>query len=324
MEFLIDSGSTVSIIPLSYVDTEEPATSRNLFALNQTEVKTYGKRNLTTNIGLSQREMEWNSIVADTATVIIGADFLSYYKLAIDVGAKRLIETKNPNVLKLAEPKSEVSHKTPCKVIIAKEQCFSTEVYKQMVINGFPSLLLFQPPTNIKSDICHVIKTNGQPIRSKVRRLSSEMTKIAKEEIDELLDAKIIRPGISAWGSPIHMVKKKQPGKHRLKVEFRALNVVTKHDSYPLSILNDFVNSLHGCKVFSLIDFKSTFHQIPMHPDSVNKTGIITPWFFCMGLFAFRTSKFGAVFPKIYQSSYIGFRLRLRLLRWCSYFQPRS
>ena len=208
MEFLIDSGSTVSIIPLSYVDNDEPATSRNLFALKQTEVKTYGKRNLTINIGLSQKEMKWNFIVADTATAIIGADFLSYYKLAIDVGAKCLIETEKPNVLELAEPKSEVSHKPPCQSLIAKEQCVNAEVYKQMVINDFPFLLLFKPPTNIASDICHVIKTNGQPIRSKVRRLSPEMTKIAKEEIDKLLDAKIIRPETSQWESPKHMVKK--------------------------------------------------------------------------------------------------------------------
>ena len=126
--------------------------------------------------------MDWNFIVADPATAIVGADFLSYHKLAIDVGAKRLIETEKSNVLKLAEPNFEVSHKTPCKVLIAKEQCFNTEVYKQMVVNNLPSLLLFQPPTNIESDICHVIKTNGQPNCSKVRKLSPEMTKIAKKK----------------------------------------------------------------------------------------------------------------------------------------------
>ena len=115
------------------------------FALNQTEVKTYCKHNLTIDIGLSQKEMEWNFTVADTATTIIGTDFLSYYKLAIDLGAKRLIETKKSNVLKLAEPNFEVLHKTPCKVFISKEQCFNTEVYKQMIINNFPSLLLFHP-----------------------------------------------------------------------------------------------------------------------------------------------------------------------------------
>ena len=197
MKFLIDYGSTVSIVPLSYADNEEPATSRNLFALNLTEVKTYGKGDLTIVIGLSQKEMEWNLTVADTATANVGADFLLHYKLAIDVGVERLIETEKANVLKLVKPKSEVSHGTSCKVLIAKEQCFITEVYKQVVINDFAFLMLFQPSTNIESNVCHVIKTSGQPIRSKVRRLSPEMTKIAKEEIDKLLDANVIRTGTS-------------------------------------------------------------------------------------------------------------------------------
>ena len=74
------------------------------------------------------------------------------------------------------------------------------------------------------------------------------------------------------------MVKKKQPGKYHLTADFHALNAVTKHDSCQLPILNNFVNSLHGCKVFSLIDFKSAFHQILMHPESVKKTCTITPF----------------------------------------------
>ena len=77
-------------------------------------MKIYGKCDLTIDIGLSQREMEWSFIVAITATAIIGADFLSYYKLAIDIGTKRLIETEKSNVLKLVELKSKVLHETPC------------------------------------------------------------------------------------------------------------------------------------------------------------------------------------------------------------------
>ena len=69
--------------------------------LKPTKVKIYGKCDLTIDIGLSQREMEWSFIVAITATAIIGADFLSYYKLAIDVGTKRLIKTEKSNVLNL-------------------------------------------------------------------------------------------------------------------------------------------------------------------------------------------------------------------------------
>ena len=74
-----------------------------------------------------------------------------------------------------------------------------------------------------------------------------------------MLEAKIIRRGTSPWGSPIHLVKKKQPGQYRLTIGFRALNTVTDHDSYPLPFLNDFTNSLHDCKIFSLIDFEKCF-----------------------------------------------------------------
>ena len=92
MEFLIDFGSTVSIIPLSFVNNHDPATC-NLFALNLTEVKICGKSNSTIDIGLSQRESNGTFIAADTATAtcVIGADFLSYHKFAIGVGVKRLV-----------------------------------------------------------------------------------------------------------------------------------------------------------------------------------------------------------------------------------------
>ena len=141
MEFLIDSGSTVRIIPLSYVDNEEPATSRNLFALNLAEAKTYGKRKLTIDIGLGQKEMELycrghcHCYYRHRLLILVQACYC--------VGAKRLIEIKKSNVLKLAEPKSKVSQESPCKVLIVKEQCFNTLVHKQMVINDFPFLLLF-------------------------------------------------------------------------------------------------------------------------------------------------------------------------------------
>ena len=81
----------------------------------------------------------------------------------------------------------------------------NSEVYKQMDINDFPLLLLFQPPTNIKSNVCHINKNNGQPICNKVYRISSEATKITKEEIAKLFDARIIPLQISLWGLPIHI-----------------------------------------------------------------------------------------------------------------------
>ena len=90
MEFLI-YGFIVSTIPVPYEDNIDAATFCNLFALNLTEVKTNSKRNLTIDIGFSQRETKWNFIAVGTATAIIGADFSLCNKLVVDVGATRLI-----------------------------------------------------------------------------------------------------------------------------------------------------------------------------------------------------------------------------------------
>ena len=54
MKFLVDSGSMVSIIPLSAtnVTVSDKPCSNNLFALNNAEVKTFGKCMLSIDIGL--------------------------------------------------------------------------------------------------------------------------------------------------------------------------------------------------------------------------------------------------------------------------------
>ena len=86
------------------------------------------------------------------------------------------------------------------------------------LVNDYPNLIA--PASNTTTDVRHVIKTHGKPVRSKVRRLSPEILKVAKKEIDRLLEAKIIRRGTSPWGSLIHFVKTKQLGQYRLTIDF--------------------------------------------------------------------------------------------------------
>ena len=129
------------------------------------------------------------------------------------------------------------------------------------------------------SDVHHVIKTHGVPVRSEVRRLSPEMLEIAKKVIDRLLEAQIIQRE-TVLGFCRFILCKKQPGQCRLTVDFRASHAVTEHNPHSLTYLSDFTNSLHGCKIFSLIDLKKAFHQVPTHPNSVAKICTVTPFGF--------------------------------------------
>ncbi len=51
----------------------------------------------------------------------------------------------------------------------------------------------------------------------------------------------------------------------------------------------DFSARVAGCKVFSEIDLRKGYYQIPMHPADIRKTAICTPF----GLFEFRRMPFG-------------------------------
>ena len=64
---------------------------------------------------------------------------------------------------------------------------------------------------------------------------------------------------------------------------------MTKDDKYPVRTLADFNANLHGKTVFSKIDLVKGYHQIPVAPEDVCKTAVITPF----GLFLFPHTPFG-------------------------------
>ena len=47
-------------------------------------------------------------------------------------------------------------------------------------------------------------------------------------------------------------------------------------DQYPVPHIQDLSVHLHGCKVFSKVDLIRGYHQVPMHPDDIPKTAVIT------------------------------------------------
>ena len=60
--------------------------------------------------------------------------------------------------------------------------------------------------------------------------------------------------------------------------DFRKLNEMTIADSYPLPLLRDFTGKISGAKVFSVIDIRSAFFNIPILPEHRYKTTTLSPW----------------------------------------------
>ena len=58
---------------------------------------------------------------------------------------------------------------------------------------------------------------------------------------------------------------------------------MTEDDRYPVPRIHDFTANLSGKVIFSKIDLIKGFHQIPVAPEDIPKTAVITPF----GLYEF-------------------------------------
>ncbi len=70
----------------------------------------------------------------------------------------------------------------------------------------------------------------------------------------------------------------KKGGSYRRVVDFRKVNDMTLPDHYPLPVLNDLLQSIGtGNTVFTSLDLKAGFWQIPLAEESPEITAFSTP-----------------------------------------------
>ena len=89
-----------------------------------------------------------------------------------------------------------------------------------------------------------------------------------------MLDADIIQPSDSPWCFPVVLVKKKN-GKTRFCVDYRKLNNITKQDAYPLPLIDEIFDALHGAKFFTTLDATSGYWQVEIVPEYQEKSAFL-------------------------------------------------
>lgn len=135
------------------------------------------------------------------------------------------------------------------------------------------------------------------PIKLRQYRTPLNNRKIIDQAVDEMLEAKIIERSKSPWSFPVVIVDKKD-GSKRFCVDFRALNKITKANSYPLPLIDDILALLGKAKYFSSLDLKSGYWQVLVEDNDREKTA-----FTChRGLFQFNVMPFGlTTAPGVFQ-----------------------
>lgn len=279
MQFLVDTGSDVCVLPRSFLRERRPATDYFLTAANGTSINTYGTMKLHLDFGL-RRDFAWNFLVANVDRPIIGADFMSHFGLLVDCKNSRLLDS----VTSLFSPATA----SPCQQQSIKSISGDSEYHK--LLARYPDLTkpagVFR---EVKHNTVHYIRTTvGPPVFSKPRRLAPDRLKIAKQQFEDMLRDGTARASESAWSSALHLAPKSNDG-WRPCGDYRALNARTIPDRYPIRHIEDYAHRLAGCKVFSKLDLVKAFNQIPVFPADIPKTAITTPF----GLFEFPYMSFG-------------------------------
>ncbi|XP_075489604.1 uncharacterized protein LOC142528439 [Primulina tabacum] len=200
--------------------------------------------------------------------IILGMDWLARNNAMVDCKGKR-VKLRTPNQKDLVshgkskERKSLLSASQAWKAIKSGEDIYLamiSEVQEEVelrmedipIVCEFPDVFPEElpgaiPDREVEFEINLV--PGAAPISKAPYRIAPAELKELKEQLQELLNKKQIRPSVCPWGAQVLYVKKKD-GSMRLCIDYRELNKITIRNKYPLPRIDD------------LFDLRTGYHQL--------------------------------------------------------------
>lgn len=108
------------------------------------------------------------------------------------------------------------------------------------------------------------LRDDCKPIATKSRRHSLNDTEFIKSEIQRLIHDDVIEPSTSPWRAQV-LVTTNERQKKRMVIDYsQTINKYTLLDAYPLPNISEMINNIAQYRIFSTLDLKSAYHQIPI------------------------------------------------------------
>ena len=322
VDVMLDSGSSISLIQESIamelsVKRTPPPVGLTLVSAAGDDIPVLGC--ITVPLCVETLQVTHPLIIVQSliAPVILGLDFLQKHKLVLDFtsspvkiinsGTEQL--TCNEDVNPILDNARQVRNKI-CAVEAltgtteeAIDDCAVPLFGKKSVeldmpvcaiptflpiLNEYKSLFRTSPGKTTAAE--HFIPTTGNPVKVPPRRIPANYCVEVESQIQCMLQDGIIEESSSPWLAPAVYVRKKN-GDIRICIDYRELNKRTVKDAYLLPRPDEVQDRLAGSVIFSTIDLRSGYWQLPLNPTDRTKTAFSPgPG---LGLFQFCRMPFG-------------------------------
>ncbi|WVZ49086.1 hypothetical protein U9M48_000467 [Paspalum notatum var. saurae] len=162
-------------------------------------------------------------------------------------------------------------------VVIQKSLSPDQPALMHPLLQEFASV--FEVPTELPpSRSCdHSIPliAGAQPVNIRPYRYTPAMKNEIEKQVKEMLDSGVIQPSVSAFCSPVLLVKKKD-NCWRFCVDYIHLNALPVKTKYPVPVIDEFLDELGQASWFSSLDLRAGYHQVLLKPGEEFKTAFQT------------------------------------------------
>ena len=133
------------------------------------------------------------------------------------------------------------------------------------------------------------LTSDSKPIAVKSRRYSLKDKDFIEREVKRLLKENIIEPSKSPWRAQV-LITTNENHEKRMVVDYsQTINRYTQLDAYLLPCIDEMVSDITKYRIFSTLDLRSAYHQIPIKPEEKPYTAFKA----CGRLYQFHRIPFG-------------------------------
>jgi len=273
---LIDTGSSRSLMSKSFfAQLKEHKLVKNVSKINRT-IETANKSKITVRteaeVHLKVNDLSWDYtfwVVPNLPfQLILGFDFMKFSKMSVNISESKITfdfpgnektfclldENEIPTSEKIDLGDSPLSAEQKAEFDKLMEEFADVVTDKIGRANTEPYKL------RISKEIV--------PFRQKPYHLPPDKVRVMRETIQDLLNQGVIEKSTSEYSSSAFLRPKKEPGRHRLVVNYKFLNQFIEMDSFPQPEVDKVFQYFKDARYFTTLDLNNSYYQCLLHPDS--------------------------------------------------------